>query len=124
MFIEIGSNEQQWKDKKAAEIIAKTISSILNDKNDNYKIALGIGGTHYCSTFNKILLRTDIALGHICPKYQLQNLDKEMIEQAINKTKERVDFILLDWKGLGKEKQRIVNLLDELKLEYKRSDNL
>jgi len=127
VFIEIGSGEEQWKNKEYGEVIAKTIiesiKSINNDKN-NSKVAFGIGGPHYCSNFNKILLRTDIAVGHICPKYQLENLDKEMILQAIDKTKEKSDFVLLDWKGLGKDKQRIVNLLEELKLEYKRIDQL
>ena len=51
-------------------------------------------------------------------------LDKRMILQAIEKTIPKPDFILLDWKGLGKEKQRIVRLLDEMKIEYKRSDLL
>lgn len=95
----------------------------MNNKN-NYKIAFGIGGPHYANTFNKRILEKDIAIGHICPKYQLQNLDKEMIQQAMKKTIPKPDFVLLDWKGLGKEKQRIINLLNELKIEFKRSDQL
>ena len=123
MFIEIGSDEEQWKNKKAAEIIAKTIIEMLN-KNNSYKIAFGIGGPHYCNAFNKVLLRTNIALGHICPKYELESLDKEMLLQAIEKTIPKPEFILLDWKGLGKEKQRIIELIKELNLEYKRTDSL
>ena len=95
---------------------------MVNKKN--YRIAFGIGGPHYAKTFNRRILETDISIGHICPKYMLENLNKEMILQAIEKTKEKVDFILLDWKGLGKEKQRIKKILDELKIEYKRSDKI
>ena len=31
-------------------------------------------------------------------------LHEELIKQAIQKTAEKVDFVLLGWKGLGKEK--------------------
>ncbi len=121
-FIEIGSSEKEWRDKKAADIIAKTIVRVLEEENKKYKTAIAVGGPHYCETFNKIVLRTDIAIGHICPKYMLSELDEELIKQAIEKTSEKVNFILLDWKGLGKEKQKIIGLLKKLNVEYKRSD--
>lgn len=124
MFVEIGSSLEQWQDKKAGEIIAKTIINILSKKPGKYEIAFGIGGLHTCPIFNKIILRTNIALGQICPKYQLKNLDEEMILQAIKKTQEKVDFVLLDWKGLGKEKARIVKMLENLNLHYKRTDQI
>ena len=40
------------------------------------------------------------------------------------KLNEKFDFILLDWKGLGKEKQRIINLLKNLNLEFRRTDKI
>jgi D-aminoacyl-tRNA deacylase len=125
MFIEIGSTQKQWENKKAGEIIANVIISIINSPELNgQKIAFGIGGPHYCSNFNKILERTDIAIGHICPKYALSNLDEEMIKKAIFRTKEKVELVLLDWKGLGTEKQKIVDILKKLGIEYKRSDQI
>ncbi len=124
VFVEIGSTEEEWSDKSNGEIIAKTIMKSLSNENKNYKIAFGIGGPHYCSNFNKIELRTDIAFSHFCPKYMLEKLDEELIRQSIQKTTEKVDFVVLDWKGLGKEKQRIVEMLKNLDLEYKRSDQV
>ena len=121
-FIEIGSSEEQWKDKDAAGVIAKTIIKLLQTEKKEHKIAFGIGGPHYAAAFNKISTRTNIAIGHICPKYQLQNLDEEMILKAIEKTQEKVDFVLLDWKGLGKEKQRILDILENNSIKYERSD--
>ena len=41
----------------------------------------------------------------------LPYLTEEILIEAIEKTQEKVDFILLDWKGLGTEKTRIINLL-------------
>jgi len=117
VFVEIGSTEKEWSDKKNGKIIAEAIMSALKNENTNYKIAVGIGGPHYCSNFNKIMLRDEIAISHICPKYNLNNLDENFIRQAIKKTMERVDFVLLDWKGLGTEKQRIAEILKNLNLE-------
>ena len=126
MFIEIGSSLGQWKDKNAAQIIAKTIQHLLKDNHQIKKqeIAIGLGGPHYSNTFNKILLRTNIATSHICPKHMLPYLTEKILIEAIEKTQEKVDFILLDWKGLGTEKTRIINLLKELDLDYKKSKDL
>lgn len=127
MFIEIGSTEKQWTNQEAGRIVAQTITTVLvGNKNGNtekkYEVAFGIGGPHYCNNFNKILERTDIAVGHVCPKYALESLDEIMIKQGVEKSQEKVDFILLDWKGLGKEKQRITELLKKLNIEFKRTD--
>lgn len=124
VFVEIGSTEKEWNDKNNGEIIAKTIMNALNNQNKDYKVAIGIGGPHYCSNFNKVVLRTDIAFSHICPKYHLDKLNEELIKQSVQKTLEKVDFIVLDWKGLGTEKQRIVELLKNLNLEVKRTDQI
>ncbi len=124
MFIEIGSDLKSWQDRQAGHIIAKTIMHILENRPLKYKAALGIGGTHYTPTFKKIIFKTDYALGHICPKYRLEKLTKEMIEQAIEKTKERVDLVILDWKGLGQFKEKIVNSLDELKIKTKKAKEI
>ena len=124
VFVEIGSTEKEWSDKSNGVIIANTIMNALNNENNNYKIAVGIGGPHYCLNFNKIMLRTDIGISHICPKHQLENLNEKLIKQAIEKTAEKADFILLDWKGLGKEKQRIIDLLKTLSLKSRRTDRI
>lgn len=124
VFVEIGSTENEWSDEENGKIIAKTIINALNNSNTNYKIAVGIGGPHYCNNFNKIMLRTDIAISHICPKYHLETLDEELIKQAIEKTIEKVDFVVLDWKGLGTEKQRIVEMLNNMNMGYIRTDQI
>ena len=124
VFVEVGSTEEEWNNAENGKIIAKTIMSGLKNENLDYKIAVGIGGPHYCSNFNKVALRTDIAFSHICPKYMLDKLNEELIKQSIGKTKEKIDFIVLDWKGLGAEKQRIIDMLQNLNLEFKRTDQI
>lgn len=123
MFIEIGSTEQEWKDEQAAQIIAATILFLIenNPKEKNpkkYPSALGIGGLHHTPEFKKIILKTDVAIGHVCPKYNLPHLTPAMIQQGLEKTQEQASHVILDWKGLGPEKDRIVAMLKELGISY------
>lgn len=117
-FIEIGSTETEWKNREAAELIAKTIVALAAKKTGTYVPAVGIGGQHTCSNFKKIQLQTNTAVAHICPKYNLENLDKEILIQAVNKTQPKSELIILDWKGLGSEKERIKNLAEEVTEEF------
>jgi len=125
MFIEIGSSKEHWGDRKAGEIIAHTIMKLV-DGNDlqNQKVAVGIGGTHYCYNFNKVVERTDIAIGHVCPKHSLEDFSEEMLKQAISQTKEVVDLILIDWKGLGGEKEKIKSIVEKFDIETKKINQI
>ena len=127
VFIEIGSTETEWEDRRAAFAVAKTISEIIKAFKENpyNEVAIGIGGPHYCPNFNKIQLDSNIALSHIIPKYVFP-IREEMIKEAIDKTEEEVDFVVLDWNGLGKteERERIIEILDRLYIEYKRTSEI
>lgn len=118
MFIELGSSENEWKDVNGGKIIAKTIMETLNGNIEPNKTYLGLGGTHYPINFSKKLLETDIAISHICPKYALNNLDEEMLKQALAKSIEKCEGAILDWKGLGDQKNRILKLLSQLGIQY------
>jgi len=122
LFIEIGSLESEWKNKDAGNIIAKTIYESISDYNEaKCEVAIGIGGMHYCNNFNKIMTQTDIAISHMCPKYNVKFLNKEMINDMITATYENVSFLLLDWKGLsGEEKAHLKPILEILNIEWKK----
>lgn len=123
LFVEIGSNEEEWKKVENADVVASAIIRCMSAKNtDCGKVAVGLGGPHYCSQFNKLQEGGEIAIGHICPKHSLPSLDKSMIIQAWERTIPKPDFFLLDWKGLGPEKQRIVGLLKECGFPFRRTD--
>jgi len=127
VFIEIGSTEKEWADRKAAFVISKTIAETIEEfkKNDYREVAVGIGGPHYCPNFNKIQLNSNIALSHVIPQYSLP-LSEEMIRESILKTEEEIDFFLLDWKGLGNSEQRqqVTDMLDRLDVTYKKTSDL
>jgi D-aminoacyl-tRNA deacylase len=121
MFIEIGSSEKEWDQPKPAKVIAEVIQHIVSFKPTVCRTAVGIGGPHHTPSFKKIQLDSDVAIGHVCPKYMLEVLDKELIQQALEKTVPKADLIILDWKGLGEFKQQVSNMCEELGVETKKT---
>ena len=120
MFIEIGCSEKSWTDLTAGRIVADVIIEAIQSYNcENGENALGIGGMHHCPNFRKIMLSSDESVSHVCPKHMLEFLDDEMIKEAMEKSGAKK--IVLDWKGLGKEKERIVKLISEMGIEFRRT---
>jgi len=124
-FIELGSNEKQWNDKKAAEIVAKTILSLQSYDKSKYSDwipCIGIGGPHYAPNFNKIQLNSQYAISHIIPEYGLP-LNENMLHEAEEKTLEQVKEVLVDWKGCGKSEQRqnIIEIIEKSGLKHRRT---
>src|SRR3989338_538193 len=124
VFVEIGSAETEWNGKENGMIIANTIINAIEKEGINYISCSLVGGGHYNQAANKIMLRTNYAVGHICPKYALEYLNEEIIMQAINKTIPKPNIVLLDWKGLSMHKQKIVDLLEKLNFKYERIQNI
>lgn len=127
IFIEIGSTETEWQDRRAGFVLARAIKQTIETFKPNpyNEIAVAIGGPHYCPNFNKIQLKSNVAISHVVSQYSFP-LTEEMIQEALKKTEEEVDFALLDWKGLGKAEQRqeILQILDKLHLNYKRTSDV
>ena len=127
IFIEIGSTENEWGNRRVGFIVAKTISEAIESFKENsyHEIAIGIGGPHYCPNFNKIQLKSNIAISHVIPSYAIP-ITEEMIKEAIEKTEEPVDLFLLDWKGLGKleQKNEILKALDRFHIQKKRTSEI
>ncbi len=127
VFIEIGSTETEWTDRRAGFVIAKTIQETIEEfKENKYReIAIGIGGPHYCPGFNKLQLKSNVAISHIIPQYVMPITEKSILE-TIKKTIEPVDFVVVDWKGLGKSEQRqsIIDMLEENYIQWKKTSDI
>ncbi|MCW4034579.1 MAG: D-tyrosyl-tRNA(Tyr) deacylase [Candidatus Bathyarchaeota archaeon] len=114
MFVELGSSPAQWKDQKAAEVVAHAAVAAVS-KPSECSVALGIGGPHYNKKFTKLALTSQTAFGHMIPKYAVETVDAEIIKQCLEKTLETVDSVILDWKGIkGEHKPKIVSALETL----------
>ena len=118
LFVEIGSTKEQWGDKNAADTVCSSLFTALVRKNGLCeKVGIGLGGNHYPTKFNKILLESEYGLGPIAAKHDLPYLDNSMIVQMIQKNIEKVTCVIVDVKGLGKGKSRILSALDEVGME-------
>jgi D-aminoacyl-tRNA deacylase len=106
LFVEIGNGEKQWEDKEAARAVANAVASAIGNTENKTEtsnqtnlspviVAFGVGGGHYPKTFTKLVLETDIAFGHILPKHSIEALDENLFKQAIEKSVEKVDKVLI-----------------------------
>ncbi len=120
-FIELGSSLTEWNNEEYAKIIAETVVNVTLKKN-NDKIVIGLGGGHYAPDFSKLALRKNYSFGHICPQYALDFLDEDLLEQMISKSK--AEQIVLDWKGLKQNKEKVVSLCEKSGLGFERVQRL
>ena len=118
LFVELGSSEKQWIDNNAAAVICDTLLEML-DKDIDYcdKVGIALGGTHYPTKFNKLLLESKFGLAAVASKHNLQAVDEKILNQMAEKSIEEVTYIILDSKGLGNQKDRIMKIAKKTQLE-------
>ena len=120
LFVEIGSSEKEWVDKLAGRIVSNAI--LMLDIGD-VPVAIGFGGNHYAPRQTKLMEDTDIAFGHIFPTYKLDELDKEIIGQAFERS--CADFAYLDRKSMSaKQRNRLTFIIEELGYEVLRESDI
>ncbi|MEM3830671.1 MAG: D-aminoacyl-tRNA deacylase [Sulfolobales archaeon] len=106
VFLEIGSTEDQWKDPVLhdawVEAIARTLSGLRVNCNG---VAIGVGGTHYSERFTRLSIEEGVCMSHIIPRYALKELSEEdlilIVDQAIRKTLEKVELLVVERKSLS-----------------------
>jgi len=79
-FIEIGSQEDSWKDEKAGMAIAETILEI---HDTDYPPAIGVGGGHYVPRITDVALDRKVSFGHMVPTYALSYFSEEMAVKVL-----------------------------------------
>lgn len=123
LFMEIGSTENEWPMKNAGQAMARAVKAVLSEDLKARRAVLLLGGGHYSHYAEKVQFKTDCAVGHACPKFMLQHIDKAMLLQALEKTVSKDSpVVLLDWKGLGPDKARLRDMLNEEGIGWDRSD--
>jgi len=122
MFAELGSSPKQWNDVKAAEAVAHAAMKAISKFGGSHaKAVLGIGGPHYSEKFTRMALESEIAFGHMVPKYAIPYIDVEILRQCVDKTLEKVEFVVLDWKGIkGEHKPKLVGMIEEIGIPFEK----
>jgi len=124
LFLEIGSGDAQWANKEFGKAMALVFKDVVSQPVRPAKIGVGVGGTHYCHYYTKLALAGEWAVGHMCPKHQMEALTLDMFKQMIEKTEGQVEAVLADWKGLGGYKEKVKEFADAVGLEIIRTDKL
>lgn len=136
IFIELGSTELGWRDETGGKIVAQAILNACYDlaqkhyragklnKND-VKIGIGFGGGHYMPSFSQCI-KNKIGFAHTIPKYKSLSLTKDMIQQILDRTLEKIDYWVIDWKGLkSAERLHVLSILEKFdSIPYKKSKEL
>jgi len=124
LFVELGSTEKEWLDEQAGNVVA--IAAIEAVKAEpSGETVIGFGGGHYCPRFADLLRKTPLTTAHIAPKYVLDNLDKDMVTKALERSATPISFAVIDHKGtLLHQREKITTILDNLNLEARRIDHV
>ena len=117
LFVELGSSEKYWGDKTAAAVVGRSLMESLGGREIWTKVAVGFGGTHYSEKFTKLLIEGDLAFSFVAPKHALDHIDEGMVGQMLQRTNAPVRYAVLDWKGLGPHKEKVVRLVKQFGLE-------
>ncbi|MBM3910307.1 MAG: D-tyrosyl-tRNA(Tyr) deacylase [Thaumarchaeota archaeon] len=116
LFIEIGTSEKQWTDTKLCDSVAKIVVDVMNNEQKVSPVALCFGGTHYPEKFTQELVNGEYALGTVVPKHALEFLDEDLFSHIL-KRNYMAKAALFDWGGLGKYKQKVLQLVETTDLE-------
>ncbi len=117
LFVELGSSEKNWGDEHAGKMIGDAVIETLEDRKAWEKVAIAFGGTHYPEKLNKLLVDSEFALSAVVAKYYLDGIDDATFGQIIQKTTKFPRYAAMDWKGMGKHKERIMELVTRFALE-------
>ena len=116
IFIEIGTTQKQWNDKELCNSVAQIVKQTIEQPLTHFPLAICFGGTHYSEKFTQQVINGKFALGTVVPKYAVELLDEELFQHIIERNI-GAEAVLLDWNSLGKNKQKIMELLSTTKLE-------
>ena len=116
LFIEIGTTEKEWNDVNLCNSVGQIIVDVMKEKQKSYPIAICFGGTHYPEKFTNELIHGKYSLGTVIPKHALGQIDQSLFSHIIKRNRGAA-VALLDWNGMGKNKQKIIEMLERTNLE-------
>ena len=75
LFVEVGSEEAQWRDPAAARAVADAILALRDVDPLDERTLVGLGGGHYAPRFTRIVRETGWAVGHIAADWGLRSAE-------------------------------------------------
>ena len=115
LFVELGSDEPQWRDDEGAEAVARAVLELRGVDAHTERAIVGFGGGHYAPRFDRVLVETDWGVGHVAAEWGLDAMGDPGDSAAVIAKAFRAsgtEFALLD--GAYPE---IESVIDELGFE-------
>ena len=81
-FIEIGSNEEAWREPGPARVIARTVLEVEPDGGG--PVVVGVGGGHYAPRHTDVALKKDVSYSHIIPSYAISALGNQTLDGMLD----------------------------------------
>ena len=116
LFIEIGTTPKEWNDVNLCNSVAQIVVQTMKQNQKSYPIGICFGGTHYSDKFTNELIHGKYALGTVIPKHALDEIDQSLFSHIIERNRDATTA-LLDWTGMGKNKHKILEMLEGTDLE-------
>ncbi|WP_439025593.1 D-aminoacyl-tRNA deacylase [Haloarchaeobius sp. DT45] len=87
MFVELGSDEDQWTDPAGARAVAQAILELRGVDPHRERTVVGFGGGHYVPRFERVVRETSWAVGHIAADWGLDAIGhpaehRDVLDQA------------------------------------------
>lgn len=123
-FMELGSSEKYWQDEQAAKAVGvaiiETAKTFFNERQKHFISGVGFGGNHYAYQFQKYLEQNDeMIISHIAPKFMIDKLTEDIIKQALDKTTETPESVLIDKKGTkSAQREKITEIAKKLDKDH------
>ncbi|MFW6003384.1 MAG: D-aminoacyl-tRNA deacylase [Halanaeroarchaeum sp.] len=76
MFVELGSEEAQWRDEEGARAVARSILALDADGAAPERTVVGFGGNHYAPRPTRLVTETDVAMGHVAADWSIEALGR------------------------------------------------
>ncbi|MHA1926800.1 MAG: D-aminoacyl-tRNA deacylase [Candidatus Thorarchaeota archaeon] len=124
LFVELGSDEKYWHHEDGARAVAAAVMDCVKEPLTG-DASIGFGGTHYASKFNKLVLEKDITIGHIAPKYALNEITSDVVSQMLERSAQKITQAIIDWKGTNAENKAVLfPILEDLGIPVVRASKL
>ncbi len=123
-FIEIGSDERNWGNERAADILTDVLLAM---EPDGYETAVGVGGGHYAPRFTEVALGFKINFGHMLPNYHIEGSSDEDIIRMVKDAcaASDADLVYMHRKSMKKpDEKRIADLISSAGFELITSSDL
>lgn len=83
LFVEVGSEETQWRDPRGARAVARAILDLRGVSAHRERTVVGFGGGHYAPRFDRILTETDWGVGHIASEWAIEAMGEPKESKAV-----------------------------------------